>query len=233
MENPVDDRSSKLVTRFTHLEFLQQISIAFGAFHKKLHIMIWNALVLLVPGIKSISETKLMHMQTLKIVRTMCHEGVIWSNKEAKKSLWEPMLTAATLGIYELVYEIMKAYFYSFTFLADNQDDVFRLAILHRHENVFSLVNKRNVLLSWHPDMKQVANMSVKTKNILHLAGKFKPSSQIPGAALQMQRELQWFKAVESCVHPSLQEQRNESNETPRQVFTKEHERLVEKGENG
>ncbi|KAJ0007946.1 hypothetical protein Pint_29114 [Pistacia integerrima] len=46
-----------------------------------------------------------------------------------------------------------------------------------------------------------------------------------------MQRELQWFKAVESCVYPSLQEQRNESNETPRQVFTKEHERLVEKGE--
>ncbi|KAJ0008168.1 hypothetical protein Pint_29124 [Pistacia integerrima] len=46
-----------------------------------------------------------------------------------------------------------------------------------------------------------------------------------------MQRELQWFKAVESYVHPSLQEQRNGHGKTPREVFTKEHEKLVEKGE--
>ncbi|KAJ0006771.1 hypothetical protein Pint_29105 [Pistacia integerrima] len=78
--------------------------------------------------------------------------------------------------------------------------------------------------------------MSIKINNILHLAGKFIPSSQIPVLHCKC-RELQWFKvinllyAVESCVHPSLQEQQNESNETPRQVFTKEHERLVEKGE--
>ncbi|KAJ0007648.1 hypothetical protein Pint_29079 [Pistacia integerrima] len=46
-----------------------------------------------------------------------------------------------------------------------------------------------------------------------------------------MQRELQWFKAVESYVHSSFQEQRNGSNKTPKEVFTKEHKKLVKEGE--
>ncbi|KAJ0075268.1 hypothetical protein Patl1_33692 [Pistacia atlantica] len=46
-----------------------------------------------------------------------------------------------------------------------------------------------------------------------------------------MQRELQWFKAVENYVHPSFQAQRNEFNKTPREVFTEEHEGLVRDGE--
>ncbi|XP_031269044.1 ankyrin repeat-containing protein NPR4-like [Pistacia vera] len=79
--------------------------------------------------------------------------------------------------------------------------------------------------------MKQVADMRVKKDNILHSAGRFVPSDQILGPALQMQRELLWFKAVESFVHPSLQEQRNESNKTPRQVFTESHKNLVREGE--
>ncbi|KAJ0008165.1 hypothetical protein Pint_29098 [Pistacia integerrima] len=46
-----------------------------------------------------------------------------------------------------------------------------------------------------------------------------------------MQRELQWFKAVESYVHPSFRVQRNQLNKTPREVFTEEHEGLVRDGE--
>ncbi|XP_031262036.1 ankyrin repeat-containing protein NPR4-like [Pistacia vera] len=67
--------------------------------------------------------------------------------------------------------------------------------------------------------------------NILHLVARSASSSEISGAALQMQRELQWYKAVESYVHPSLQEQQDMFHRTPRQVFTKEHKELVEKGE--
>ncbi|KAJ0075269.1 hypothetical protein Patl1_33691 [Pistacia atlantica] len=39
------------------------------------------------------------------------------------------------------------------------------------------------------------------------------------------------FQAVESYVHPSLQEEQDEDNRTPRQLFTEEHKELVEKGE--
>ena len=34
-------------------------------------------------------------------------------------------------------------------------------------------------------------------RNILHLAGELVPSSDVPGAALQMQREMQWFKVID------------------------------------
>ncbi|KAJ0035942.1 hypothetical protein Pint_26482 [Pistacia integerrima] len=40
-----------------------------------------------------------------------------------------------------------------------------------------------------------------------------------------------YLQAVESYVHPSLQEQRNKKNKTPRDVFTEEHKELVKQGE--
>ncbi|KAJ8756074.1 hypothetical protein K2173_024621 [Erythroxylum novogranatense] len=67
--------------------------------------------------------------------------------------------------------------------------------------------------------------------NLLHLAGRLEPSNRISGAALQMQRELQWFKEVENIVRPSFKERENNEGKTPREVFTEEHKELVVKGE--
>ncbi|XP_031269052.1 protein ACCELERATED CELL DEATH 6-like [Pistacia vera] len=209
------ERSKTKLTEFTHMGFFQKMMSTGRSF---------------VPVTKSIHDTKLTNMQPHEIVRIMCHDRVTWSREEALKSLVTPVLTAVALGIYELVNEIMKAYFFSFVFTR-NGDDIFRLAILNRHEKVFSLVNRKNILLAWDRDMKQVADMRVTKDNILHSAGRFVPSDHIPGPALQMQRELQWFKAVESFVHPSIQEQRNKSNKTPRQVFIESHKNLVREGE--
>ncbi|TXG68387.1 hypothetical protein EZV62_003322 [Acer yangbiense] len=96
-----------------------------------------------IPGIKSIHEQKLMHVQTLQIVRLMI-AGKTWTYTEALESLKKPVLRAAKLGNYMFVEEILKT--------DDNEC------------------------------------------NILHLAGKLVPSTRVPGAVLQMQRELQWFK---------------------------------------
>ncbi|XP_031269069.1 protein ACCELERATED CELL DEATH 6-like isoform X2 [Pistacia vera] len=210
-----DERSKTKLAELTDIGFLQQMM---------------STATSLVPITKSIHDAKLTNMQAHEIVKIMCHDRVIWSNREAFESLCTPVLTAAASGIYELVNEIMKAYFFSFTF-STNGNDIFRVAILNRHEKVFSLVNRKNILLTWDPDMKQVADMSVKKDNILHFAGRFVPLDHIPGPALQMQGELQWFKAVESFVHPSLHEQKNWSNKTPRQVFTESHKNLVKEGE--
>ncbi|XP_031262159.1 uncharacterized protein LOC116120346 [Pistacia vera] len=215
IETPFERPKTKL-TESTHMGFFQQ--------------MMSTARSFAVPITKSIHDTKLTNMQAHEIVRIMCHDRVIWSNEEALKSLTAPVITAAALGTYELVNEIMKAYFFSFT-LSISGGDIFRTAILNRHEKVFGLVNRKNILLTWDKDMKEVADMRVKEDNILHSAGRFVPSDHIPGPALQMQRELQWFKAVENFVHPSRQEQRNKSNKTPRQVFTESHKNLVREGE--
>ncbi|KAF2318330.1 hypothetical protein GH714_005366 [Hevea brasiliensis] len=55
--------------------------------------------------------------------------------------------------------------------------------------------------------------------------------ARISGAALQMQRELQWYKEVESIVDPSLKEYTNINNETPGEIFSKKHKELVINGE--
>ncbi|PON55592.1 PGG domain containing protein [Trema orientale] len=46
-----------------------------------------------------------------------------------------------------------------------------------------------------------------------------------------MQRELQWFKAVEKLIHPSLVNLRDENRRTARELFMTEHKELAAAGE--
>ncbi|GAV72815.1 LOW QUALITY PROTEIN: PGG domain-containing protein, partial [Cephalotus follicularis] len=55
--------------------------------------------------------------------------------------------------------------------------------------------------------------------------------SSVSCPALQMQRELQWFKEVEKWIKPELINKRDEDKKTAWELFTKEHEDLVRKGE--
>ncbi|KAL0363747.1 UNVERIFIED_CONTAM: hypothetical protein Scaly_1329900 [Sesamum calycinum] len=64
--------------------------------------------------------------------------------------------------------------------------------------------------------------------------GKLAPADRlkiVSGAALQMQRELLWFKEVEKVVPPSCLEIRNRQGLRPRQLFSMEHKSLLTKGE--
>ncbi|KAM4095201.1 hypothetical protein ACJW30_08G011700 [Castanea mollissima] len=66
------------------------------------------------------------------------------------------------------------------------------------------------------------------------LRGMLAPSSELdrrPGAALQMQRELQWFKAVESIVPRKCKEALNIDGKKPRELFSQNHEDLRKEGE--
>ncbi|CAL5365333.1 unnamed protein product [Camellia sinensis] len=77
----------------------------------------------------------------------------------------------------------------------------------------------------------------VSGNNALHLAALLGPRQQLSirvsaaGAALQMQRELQWFKEVEKLVQPRDKEVRNTNGMTPAEVFTDTHQELVKEGE--
>ncbi|KAG2669676.1 hypothetical protein I3760_14G043300 [Carya illinoinensis] len=69
---------------------------------------------------------------------------------------------------------------------------------------------------------------------MLHLAGmlpKYSAIDHIRGAALQMQREVQWFKEVESICPPSCKDHLNNNGLTARQLFTTEHQELRKDGE--
>ncbi|KAM7256753.1 hypothetical protein ACFE04_012494 [Oxalis oulophora] len=70
--------------------------------------------------------------------------------------------------------------------------------------------------------------------NILHLAAKLAPPDRLsitPCAALQMQRELQWYKEVERIVPHSFKEDKNSEGKTPAMLFTEAHCDLVKQSE--
>ncbi|XP_035545906.1 ankyrin repeat-containing protein ITN1-like [Juglans regia] len=72
------------------------------------------------------------------------------------------------------------------------------------------------------------------SNTILHMAGmltEHTPIDHIRGAALQMQREVQWFKEVEHICPLSCKERLNRDGLTPKQLFTATHQKLKERGE--
>ncbi|XP_059294651.1 uncharacterized protein LOC132047651 [Lycium ferocissimum] len=164
---------------------------------------------------------------------------------------------------------------------------IFQVAVLHREENVFSLIHQ----IGGTKDLI-IRKVDDNQNNILHLAGKLghpvykqktgqirvprtKPLQEatpgvtespqqsassypdrvvesldqllqilmgeekimppsflkVSGAALQMQKEMLWFKEVEKIVPPSLLRKKNKEGKTPRQLFTEEHKQLLKEGE--
>ncbi|KAH9684932.1 ANK REP REGION domain-containing protein [Citrus sinensis] len=210
---------SKTSTRFGSAK---KITTTFGATWHKSYWMLWNALMRLAPSIKAIHEQKLAHMQTVEIVRIICKE-VIWTRH--RRELKGALFTAARLGIHEFVNEFIMAHNMTADVLNEDRRNIFDVAVLHRREKVFNLIHRVNFTINLFSTEGNSGN------NILHLAAELVPSSEVAGAALQMQRELQWFKAVEKLIHPHRLGDENSSNQTPRKVFTEKHTDLVKEGE--
>ncbi|KAL0014024.1 hypothetical protein SO802_001093 [Lithocarpus litseifolius] len=110
-----------------------------------------------------------------------------------------------------------------------SKKSIFHIAVENRHESIFNLLN----------EIGSIGDLIINTKiedtgNILHLAAGLAPKEKlnaITGAALQMQREILWFKEVEKVVPPAFKEMKNGNGETPYVLFEKTHEELRKKGE--
>ncbi|KAJ9553549.1 hypothetical protein OSB04_017594 [Centaurea solstitialis] len=68
--------------------------------------------------------------------------------------------------------------------------------------------------------------------NMLHLVGKtsVKMRPKTFGASLLMQRELLWFKEIETMMQPALRQSRNNDGQTPYELFSEENKDLVVQG---
>ncbi|KAI8017134.1 Ankyrin repeat-containing protein ITN1 [Camellia lanceoleosa] len=186
-----------------------------------------------VPPIKHIQhirEQKLKHNQALKLVKYLCEQVRSLEDLKAYRSLAKvPLLEAAKLGIHEIIEEIVNSFPRAITAHDSENGNIFQLAVIKRHENVFNLLYQMG-------EYKQYITRfgDDKGNTLLHLVGKQAPIEKlnvVPGAALQMQRELQWFKEVEKFVDPSYIEKQNDDGETPSTVFTNNHKDLVVEGE--
>ncbi|KAH1097726.1 hypothetical protein J1N35_014647 [Gossypium stocksii] len=198
---------------------LHQISEAF-----------WKGLKLCVPGFTSIYELKLTHLQARELLTCICREVPNLEDEIKREAvLRKALFEAVKQGVVEFVTEIMKHYPEVVWFYDDKDRNIFFVATAERQEKIFSLIykmgaKKNSLATHWDKDFN----------NMLHQAAFLAPSSRldrVSGAALQMQRELQWFKEVESVVQPKYKEMINSHFKTPRALFSDYHKKLVEQGE--
>eukprot|EP00257_Ricinus_communis_P002348 XP_002513462.2 uncharacterized protein LOC8274413 isoform X1 [Ricinus communis] len=176
--------------------------------------------------LRDIDKTLLMHKQAVELLRNLISEALKANESQLHSLLGSSTQTATKFGIQEFVAEAIKSYPYSVWFRDGDGCTIFHLAIKHRQEKIFNLLyqigNHKHIITSLADSLGNT---------MLHLAGTLQPSSKISGAALQMQRELQWFKEVEKVIQPSYKELKDKNGRTPRQVFTEGHKSLVEQGE--
>ncbi|KAL7252507.1 hypothetical protein ACSBR1_007135 [Camellia fascicularis] len=195
----------------------------------RFHAIFCKVIEIFVPCIKHIREKKMVHHEAHELVKFICDQNVKSNHSSVEKIFSPPLFQAISAGIPEIVEAILGSYPNAIHFRNQKKQSIFHHAVVCRRENVFNLIHQveesKTIFLSQWDESKN---------NVLHLAGYLAPQQQLylrAGAALQMQRELQWFKEVEKHVVPRNKEDRNCDKMTPAEVFTHTHKELVKEGE--
>jgi hypothetical protein len=108
-----------------------------------------------------------------------------------------PLLIATRNGIEEIVGEIIKQHPHAIEQLNDEEQSILDVAVMHRQEEIFSLVKEQKIPLA-----RLHRNIDKKGNTLLHNVAVMTEHSGAtkPGPALQLQEELQWFEV--SPFHP-------------------------------
>ncbi|KAI7730832.1 hypothetical protein M8C21_026167, partial [Ambrosia artemisiifolia] len=180
------------------------------------------------PHIKHLREDKVKHNLALEILKFICFE-VSKLKSNYYEHYGEAIIFAVENNTPEVIENIIKL-FPDSVWMGNNGYLVPQLSIMNRCENVYNfLVHEVTQDKFLHK------TISDKDKNnLLHLVGQLAPMDKlnmVTGAALQMQRELQWFQEVRKFIRPIDIEARNIKAETPIMVFRKEHKELRKEGE--
>ncbi|KAL2931560.1 Ankyrin repeat-containing protein ITN1 [Bienertia sinuspersici] len=144
-------------------------------------------------------------------------------------SPWRLLFVAAKCGNVDFLTTLVRSYPDLIWKVDEDNRSIFHIAIINRHEEIFKLIYELGAI----KDLIAV-DKDGNGNNMLHLAAALAPSHRlncVSGAALQMQRELLWFKAVEKVVSPEYAEAENNNHKTPHALFTEKHEGLRTKGE--
>lgn len=161
--------------------------------------MFWSGAV---PAIsKHTHDQKLRYNQANDLLSIICRETAALDESQLSDiGVYRALYRAVRYGNVELLCKIFK--YNPRTIWCDDHEDgvgIFLYATLNRQEKIFGLLyqmeGKKNLLINRRDEFGN---------NILHQAAKLAPSNQpgrLFGAALQMQRELQWFKVSCPIMH--------------------------------
>ncbi|XP_027150141.1 uncharacterized protein LOC113750349 [Coffea eugenioides] len=183
-------------------------------------------------GVRELSEIKKGHLHALRLVDFVCEEIEEKRYNSVQEYFFPndntPILHLATEhGVFRLVQECLNR-FPDLIWYADQTTKRLLLheAIEHRRVEIFNLM-----VTLIGKNTKAYAHLNDEGENnCLHLAAKLAPMPQlhsVPGPAFQMQRELQWFEAVEAIVYYELRTKKNSDEKTPGELFFDEHKDLL------
>ncbi|XP_057986021.1 protein ACCELERATED CELL DEATH 6 isoform X2 [Hevea brasiliensis] len=195
-------------------------------------LLLCKSINYLVPDINQVYNIKLRHLQALELVRQLWQQILNLDDAGLKALIRTPrqlLFTAAEFGIVEFITVLIRSHPDLIWKVDEQSRSIFHTAVVHRQEKVFNLIKELGALKDFIALYKDEKN-----NNMLHLAGKLPHPNRLntdSGAALQMRRELLWFKEVEKIVQPLYTEMENSEGKTPDCVFVLEHKKLKREGE--
>ncbi|PWA53833.1 ankyrin repeat-containing domain, PGG domain protein [Artemisia annua] len=162
-----------------------------------------------------IGDKSQIHEDAAYLLDIECEGIHFHTPKEDHHFYNNPIFEATRQNACEVVTKIV--FWFPDAIWSANEDghNFIQYSVINRSEKIYSLLYQ----MSEHRNIYKTIKDS-SGNNLLHLATRLAPSNKlnlISGAALQIQRELQWFK--------------NSDDETPQMVFTREHKDLVIEGE--
>ncbi|KAI3697576.1 hypothetical protein L6452_30669 [Arctium lappa] len=171
------------------------------------------------------------HNKLLMVLKCICEEvSKIEKVDDIREHYYEAISMALEHDNPEAVEEIIRT-FPQAIWTMHNHYRVTQFAIVNRCEKVYTFLVHHMVVTDKHTHKVWVDK---DRNNILHLAGLLSPIKKLNrvfGAALQMQREFQWFEEVKTIALPRNLKTKNRNNETPMTVFRREHKDLRKEGE--
>ncbi|KAG6771370.1 hypothetical protein POTOM_022721 [Populus tomentosa] len=158
----------------------------------------WNKCLNPFSGFKLARMKKLMHKEALDIIQYLWEQVVLLDDATISRQIGEPwplIFTAAERGNLDFLTILIRLYPELIFKVEHNTYSIFHISILNRHEDIFKIIYQ----------IGSIKNLITTYKdrdgnNMLHLAAKVLESPSrlnvIPGAALQLQRELLWFEVT-------------------------------------
>ncbi|KAI3903926.1 hypothetical protein MKW92_047369 [Papaver armeniacum] len=182
-------------------------------------------------GIEHLYKQKLVHQQANALIKQIlgdiCKSTTLLSFLRDNPNI---MKKAIKHGIIEFVAECLEKD-NDLIFYKIKVENMLQMAITERKEMIVTFICKTAERLGYKNYL--VSKRDADNNTILHCAAKLAPLAQlslVSGAALQMQREMQWFKGIKRILRESDRHTRNEKGDTAEFIFTEEHKDLVKEG---
>ncbi|XP_059631706.1 uncharacterized protein LOC132274454 isoform X1 [Cornus florida] len=204
--------------------------------------------VLKAIGVEKILNLRVKKSQAHELLSMMC--SPIWTFLPKHVEVYfEAIKKAIKCGNSEFVEEVLKS---NPGLIWGNKESgsIFHIAVAFRQEKIWNLICGLN-----KEHRNKIIGTLVERNNLLHIAAcpmvmsktiggpdeaseklqqgeQFRKAfSEAPGAAMKVQRALQWYKEVEGMVPSSYKILANNNGETPPALFSKWHSELVKEGE--